>query len=321
MGAKVIGLSLDDRQSHELYNTARICDVCEEITADIRNPKSWENRLIEFKPEVVFHLAAQSLVRPSYEQPIRTFDINVMGTAQVLESLRKIPQLKTVVVATTDKVYKDIQKREPFKESDHLGGHDPYSASKAACEMIISSYRNSFYNSQGISVSSVRAGYVIGGGDWAIDRLIPDAVRAWTSGLELVIRNPRFTRPWQHVLEPLLGYIVLAEKTFESQNLSASFNFGPKNSEVLTVKEIIELAAVRYGNASYRITEELHARHESEWLDLDVSQARIQLGVEARLTIEQSINWTIDWYKDESTGKSARELCSFQIQSFLELAS
>jgi CDP-glucose 4,6-dehydratase len=321
MGAKVIGLSLDDRQSHELYNTARICDMCEEITGDIRNPKSWEKRLSEFEPEIAFHLAAQSLVRPSYEQPIRTFDINVMGTAQVLESLRKIPQLKTVVVATTDKVYRDVHKREPFKESDHLGGHDPYSASKAACEMIISSYKKSFYNDQGISLTSGRAGNVIGGGDWATDRLIPDAIRAWTSGVELVIRNPAFTRPWQHVLEPLLGYLVLAERTFESQNMAASFNFGPLDTGALTVKEVIELAAARYGNAPFRISNEVHAQHESEWLDLDANQARIELGVEARLSTDQSVSWAIDWYKNELAGQSTRELCLSQIHDFLELAS
>jgi len=319
MGAKVIGLSLDDRQSHELYHTARICDVCEEITGDIRNPKSWENRLIEFKPEVAFHLAAQSLVRPSYEQPIRTFDINVMGTAQVLESLRKIPQLKTVVVATTDKVYRDVHKREPFKESDHLGGHDPYSASKAACEMIISSYKKSFYDDQGISLSSGRAGNVIGGGDWAVDRLIPDAIRAWTSGLELVIRNPGFTRPWQHVLEPLLGYLVLAERTFESPNLAGSFNFGPRGNEVLTVKEIADLAADRFGGATSCTANDVHVRHESEWLDLDASKARIQLGVQARLSPKQSVDWTIDCYRDELSGKPMTELCLAQIAAYLNL--
>jgi CDP-glucose 4,6-dehydratase len=320
MGAEVIGLSLDDRQSHELYCTARIDELCESISADIRDPRSWEQRLIEFKPEVAFHLAAQSLVRPSYDDPVSTFEINVTGTAKVLESLRRITQIRTVVVATTDKVYRDVENRQPFKESDHLGGHDPYSASKAACEMVISSYRKSFYDRLKISLSSGRAGNVIGGGDWAIDRLIPDAIRAWSAGKELVIRNPDFTRPWQHVLEPLLGYLVLAEKTFDTQDLVGSFNFGPLDNESLSVQEVIQVASHRFGDAAFRTETNESTKHESEWLNLDAGQARNCLGVEARLSSEQAVNWAVDWYKNELSGKPARELCLAQINAYLELA-
>ena len=320
MGAKVIGLSLDDRQGHELYHTAKIEEVCEVISGDIRNPNSWEQRLIEFKPEVAFHLAAQSLVRPSYDDPISTFDVNFMGTANVLEALRKNSEIRTVIVATTDKVYRDVENREPFKESDHLGGHDPYSASKAACEMVIASYRKSFYNNLQISLSSGRAGNVIGGGDWAEDRLIPDAIRAWSIGEELVIRNPDFTRPWQHVLEPLLGYLVLAERTFETLEVAGSFNFGPPNNESLSVEKIVQLAAHRFGVASFRTATDEWAKHESEWLNLNAEHARTRLGVEARLSSEQAVNWAVDWYKDEMSGKPARELCLAQIGAYLELA-
>jgi len=320
MGAEVIGLSLDDRQDHELYCTAKIDEMCELISGDIRDSRSWEQRLIEFKPEVAFHLAAQSLVRPGYDNPISTFDVNVMGTAKVLESLRKTSEIRTVIVATTDKVYRDVENRMPFKESDHLGGHDPYSASKAACEMVIASYRKSFYNNLQISLSSGRAGNVVGGGDWAVDRLIPDAIRAWSTGEELVIRNPDFTRPWQHVLEPLLGYLVLAEKTFDTQDLVGSFNFGPRTNESLSVQEVIQVASHRFEDVSFRIETDGLAKHESEWLDLEAELARTRLGVEARLSSEQAINWAVDWYKDEMSGKPARELCLAQINAYLELA-
>jgi CDP-glucose 4,6-dehydratase len=317
MGAEVLGLSIDDRQQQELFHVAEINELCTSIVADLTSPKSWEQQILEFSPEVVFHLAAQSLVRTSYDEPVLTFDTNVMGTVNLLERLRHHQNLKSIVVATTDKVYRDVHLRSPFKEDDHLGGHDPYSASKAACEIAVASYKQSFFEQRQIALSVGRAGNVIGGGDWADNRLIPDAIRAWSAGEELVLRNPGHTRPWQHVLEPLLGYLILAERTVMDCELASPFNFGPLGSQQFSVGDIIKLASQHYPGARVSFRPQDDAQHESDWLDLNANRARQLLSVESRLSLEQSIFWTIDWYVRFIDGQSPAHLCEEQITNFL----
>jgi CDP-glucose 4,6-dehydratase len=317
MGAEIMGLSMDDRQSHELFYTAKIDQSCKSIFGDLRQPQEWSQEVLEFSPEIVFHLAAQALVRKSYAEPAATFDINVMGTVNLLEALKNQNELRSIVVTTTDKVYRDVHLRIPFKEDDHLGGHDPYSASKAACEIVVASYRQSYFGNRQIALSTGRAGNVIGGGDWASDRLFPDAIRAWRNGEELLIRNPMYTRPWQHVLEPLLGYLILAERTAELPNIAGSYNFGPRDFEQSSVGRIIELASRRFLGSRFSSEKQVDNPHESDWLDLDARLAKEILSVEPRLTLEDAVNWTIDWYQNSIEGKSSVDMCIEQVDSFL----
>lgn len=318
MGADVLGLSIDDRQAQELFHVARVEKLCTSIFADLREPSLWEQQIQDFSPEIVFHLAAQSLVRPSYDVPVQTFEINVIGTVNLLEALRHHEKIKSIVVATTDKVYRDVHLRSPFREDDHLGGHDPYSASKAACEIVISSYKKSFFEKRQIALSVGRAGNVIGGGDWAVDRLIPDAIRAWSEGKELEVRNPHHTRPWQHVLEPLVGYLILAERTVANPGLASPFNFGPSGAQQTSVGEIIALASQYYSGAQVRFGSLDDSNHESEWLDLNANRARELLSIEPRLSLNQTIAWTINWYTRFLNGESPIELCKSQINDFLK---
>ena len=320
MGAEVLGLSLDDRKPHELFHVANVREACTSLFDDLRQPEKWEQQVLAFAPEVVFHLGAQSLVRLSYDTPVDTFEVNVLGTVNLLETLRRNEKIKSIVIATTDKVYRDVHLRSPFKEDDHLGGHDPYSASKAACEIAVHSYKKAYFEQKLVAVSVGRAGNVIGGGDWAADRLIPDAIRSWKDGLELVVRNPNHTRPWQHVLEPLLGYLVLAERTAVDPEIAAPFNFGPSESGQFSVGEIVKLAADKFPGAQFSFDGHSETRHESEWLDLDANRAREILSVEPRLTLEQSIAWTIDWYLAFLSGQPPMDLCLRQIGEYLSIA-
>ena len=232
MGAKVCGVSLPPQTAPNLFTLASIEALCEESHfCDIRDAKHLENTMAAFQPDIVFHLAAQALVRASYADPLDTFATNVMGTAHLLEAIRLISDVKVALMITTDKVYKNREWIWPYREEDPLGGHDPYSAGKAASEMVIESYYQSFLKHQDKAIASVRAGNVIGGGDWSADRLIPDAIRAWQNKQVLNIRNPEAIRPWQHVLEPLSGYLLLAEKLWQNPEKTGAYNFGPLSSE------------------------------------------------------------------------------------------
>ena len=319
LGAEILGISLDDRKPEDLFVAAGISKNCHEFLCDISNEGIWKAGLIDFQPEVLFHLAAQSLVRVSYENPLSTFRVNVMGTAQVLEASRSIESLQTIIVVTTDKVYRDVQLRQPFVENDHLGGHDPYSASKSAAEIVTSSYVQSFFQSSNVGVSTCRAGNVIGGGDWATNRLIPDAIRAWKRNIPAQVRNPAAVRPWQHVLEPLWGYMTVAELSFENYELATSYNFGPRNSDEVTVAEIMDIAVASYGDVSYSVLEDANSPHESEWIALNSNLARDNLGVEPLLQHYEAVEWTIDWYRKYLSGQDARNLCLDQISEYQRL--
>ncbi|MCD8493827.1 MAG: CDP-glucose 4,6-dehydratase [Alphaproteobacteria bacterium] len=243
LGARICGIALKPDTEPNLFTLARITEGIEHHIEDIRNAEPLAQIIRKFDPDIVFHMAAQPLVRASYRDPLGNFDTNIMGTANVLEALRDCPSARSIVVITTDKVYENLEIPKPYKETDPLGGHDPYSASKAAAEIVTQSYRKSFFAEAGVGLATARAGNVIGGGDWSEDRLIPDAVKAWNAGKTLEIRAPNSVRPWQHVLDPLAGYITLAEKLWtDPAAFSQGWNFGPEKSGAVTVREVIDLA-------------------------------------------------------------------------------
>ena len=317
LGANVTGISLNPNSSPNLYTLLNLEESCNSIICDIRNLESLSTYCKESNPEVIFHLAAQPLVRESYLSPVNTFESNVMGTVNILESMRSLTALRTAVLITTDKVYQETHSPRSYIEEDPLGGHDPYSSSKAASEMIIDSYRKSFLSDCGISVASARAGNVIGGGDWSNDRLIPDAIKAWSLNKALEIRRPDATRPWQHVLEPLHGYLLLTQAISESKNdCSKSYNFGPNIESTKPVKEIITLAKDFFGTGDIRYSETINGPHEADWLSLDITKATNELAFEPRWNLLETIEHTMSWYKNFLDGHDALSLCEHQIEMY-----
>jgi CDP-glucose 4,6-dehydratase len=321
LGAEVTGISLHPNNDPNLFDLANIHNLCNSHFCDIRDAKKLAIFIKKAQPEIVFHLAAQPLVRESYRTPIETFSTNVMGTAHVLDALRGLHSVRAVVMVTTDKVYRNNEWLWPYREDDALGGHDPYSASKAASEIVICSYRDAFLAEQGVAVSSARAGNVIGGGDWSKDRLIPDAVRAWQSGKPLIIRNPYAVRPWQHVLEPLAGYLALATamsrgKLFNGNDLCSAFNFGPGTDGAATVKNTIELARSAYGPGDIDYENYNDGPHEAGSLALETAKARVLLGVMPRWTLPETVQRTMAWYLAQHRGCDARALCEAEIGDY-----
>jgi CDP-glucose 4,6-dehydratase len=242
-----------------------------------------------------------------------------MGTAHVLDALRGQPGARVAVMVTTDKVYRNQEHHLPYREDDTLGGHDPYSASKAASEIVIASYRDGYLKEQGLAVASARAGNVIGGGDWSEDRLIPDAVRAWSIGQTLVIRNRQATRPWQHVLEPLAGYLTLAQLLWQQPELAGAYNFGPYTHEAATVETVVNLACTAYGASLVRHENSCANPHEAGWLALEVAKARLVLGVNPKWRLAESVQRTMAWYKAQHLGLGARNLCEVEIDAYQAL--
>jgi CDP-glucose 4,6-dehydratase len=316
LGADVTGIGLKPITIPSLFESAKIDKYCNSIFCDIRDEKKITKVIHESKPEIIFHLAAQPLVRKSYTNPLETFSTNVMGTANLLDSLRGLNSLRAAVIITTDKVYHNNEWVWPYREDDKLGGHDPYSSSKAASELVIDSFYKSFLKGQGIGLASARAGNVIGGGDWSDDRLIPDTVKSWESGRILEIRNPFAKRPWQHVLEPLLGYIRLAESLALNPILSGSYNFGPLSHEAASVKKVIEIAKSKYLNANTSYSEISNGPHEAGWLALDISKAKHILKFEPRLDLTNAVEMTINWYQNFYEGKNAYDLCIQDINKY-----
>lgn len=319
MGAKVTGISLPPNSTPNLFTLANVAQLINSHFADIRDANAVSNVIKKAEPEIVLHLAAQALVRPGYKDPLGTFATNIMGTANILNSLRGLDSVKAVVAVTTDKVYKNLECIEPYRETDELGGYDPYSASKAASEIVIASYRDSYLAQQGVAVASARAGNVIGGGDWSLDRLIPDAVRAWDSNVPLEIRRPNAIRPWQHVLEPLNGYLVLAEKIYADSTLAGAFNFGPKTNEASTVQAVIKLANQAYGSGDILWGNGSEGPHEAGLLSLEISKAQDVLGIAPRWDLVEAIERTMCWYKQQKNGVSVRLLCESDITAFSSL--
>lgn len=321
LGADVKGYALAPEKDKDLYNQVNGDDLCySSVIEDLRDLQKLHGELIRFEPHFVFHLAAQSLVRRSYEQPADTFMVNTQGTAHILEALRTLEQSCVALMITTDKVYENPERGTPFKEDDKLGGYDPYSASKAAAEIVIESYQRSFFNKNNYhlhkkSVASVRAGNVIGGGDFADDRIIPDIVRAIENNEPVDLRNPASVRPWQHVLEPLGAYLMLAAKMSEqpAEYISA-FNFGPDQNDMLTVEDLTKIFIERFGTGSYNQLQLEGAPHEAKLLLLDSSKAKQAIGWQPQLNATTSIQWTADWYADKEN--SAHDKCMAQIKEY-----
>ena len=257
-------------------------------------------------------------MRASYRDPLGTFSTNMLGTANLLDAIRGVPSIRSAVIVTTDKVYREAAGGAPAAhcETSPLGGHDPYSASKAASEIVVESYRQAFLADAGVAVSSARAGNVIGGGDWSEDRLIPDAMRAWLAGDELFVRRPDAVRPWQHVLEPRAGYLTLAHRTFDDPTLAGAYNFGPPASAVATVREVVSLAHSIFGRGSLVCADAPDGPHESSWLALDASKAETALGVTPRWELREAVDRTVHWYCRYSSHTSASELCHADIDAF-----
>ncbi|MBF0521757.1 MAG: CDP-glucose 4,6-dehydratase [Candidatus Omnitrophica bacterium] len=316
LGAKVIGYSLPQWDNNYLFKETNLAKDIVDQRGDVADFKSLKNVILKYKPQMVFHLAAQPLVRDSYANPKTTFESNALGTVNVLECLREFPFLNKGVIITTDKCYKNKETNKGYKETDELGGHDPYSTSKAVAELIIESYRKSFFAEKGILVASARAGNIIGGGDFSKDRLLPDCIRALKKNQPIKIRNPKSTRPWQFVLEPLYGYLLLGEKLLNNEKQFAqAFNFGPERQSIVPVGKIADLVIKYWGQGRWQDIHTSKDLHETKLLSLNISKAKKELNWHPRLNIKESVEMTVNWYKQENK-QNARALCLNQIQEY-----
>lgn len=320
MGADVCGYALEPDTTPNLYNVLGIEVLLKKsYIADIRDFKKLKAAIESFNPEVVIHMAAQPLVRYSYENPLETYEVNVMGTANLLESLRSVDSVKATVIVTTDKCYDNKEWEWGYRETDSMGGYDPYSSSKGCAELVVSAYRNSFFSNDKLnnSLASARSGNVIGGGDWSDDRLIPDIINACIQNNPLIIRSPNSTRPWQHVLEPLSGYLVLSEALFsQGDKYASSWNFGPNDSENYTVKEISRLLMKEWqADLEEKIVS--NQPHEANFLKLDCSKAKKHLGWHPKWNINQAIGMVVRWHKDFILNKDIKKLTLEQIYEYM----
>lgn len=303
LGAEVKGYALAPQNTFDLYHLLNGDTLCDSVIADLREKQLLIELITDFQPDYIFHLAAQPLVRLSYDIPAETFGVNAIGTANLLDGVRALNKPCQVVLITTDKVYHNYEWIYPYRETDRLGGYDPYSASKACAEIVINSYRNSFFNIKKYTehkkaIAVARAGNVIGGGDWSKDRLVPDIVRALSNDEVIQIRNPDSIRPWQHVLEPLIGYLMLGSKLAQSPELySQAYNFGPDFRDALPVSEMVNTAIKCWGNGRYETAQMLNQPHEAGLLKLDISKAMAEIGWKPKMNAHIAIEQTIDWYK------------------------
>jgi CDP-glucose 4,6-dehydratase len=317
VGAAVTGYSLEPPTTPSLFEETRLEDRIESRHGDVTDADAVAAALHESRPEVVFHLAAQSLVRSSYEEPLLTLRVNVLGTAAVLDALRTTPSVRSAVIVTSDKSYENLERAEPYRESDRLGGRDPYSASKGAAELVTSAWRRSFLADVG--VATARAGNVIGGGDWARDRLVPDCVRALTAGDKARVRRPGSERPWQHVLDPLAGYLLLAERAFDDPTrFGTGWNFGPPEADLRTAASIADAVTGRWGCPGQWVASPDGGPPEATVLRLDASRARRELGWAPRLGIDDAVDWAVEWYRARVDGKDAAALTLDQIARYQE---
>jgi len=304
LGAIVKGYALTPENTNDLYNLVKGDELCDSEISDIRDKEKLSKTVTDFQPDFIFHLAAQPLVRRSYEMPLYTFEVNVSGTAHLLESLRELKKPCSAVIVTTDKVYENREADYAYKESDKLGGYDPYSASKAAAEIVVSSYRDSFFNPADFNqhrkaIATARAGNVIGGGDWATDRIVPDIIRSLQKGEPVIVRNPGAIRPWQHVLEPLSGYLLLGARLVDDPvKYAGAWNFGPAPDDVLTVKELVDQAIYCFGKGRYTTALIPGQKHEAQRLQLDITKAKNEMGWVPGMNAHAAIQLTVDWYKE-----------------------
>lgn len=320
MGAQVYGYALPPETENSHFNLLKLETEITHIEGNLLDYEKLMKTFQDIQPEIVFHLAAQALVRLSYDEPKLTFDSNVTGSVNVLEAIRRTKSIKSVIYVTSDKCYKNKEWIWGYRENDELGGHDPYSASKAAAEIVFSSYLDSFFSkNENIGIASVRAGNVIGGGDWALDRIVPDCIRSIMKDKEIEIRNPYATRPWQHVLEPLSGYMLLAQRLYENPvKFSGSWNFGPSIDSIKTVKELTEKTIEILGKGSISIGPKDKHKHEAGLLHLNCDKSNHQLGWHPVWNFEQTMHITIEWYKDYLKGTNPTALSLKNIHQFME---
>jgi CDP-glucose 4,6-dehydratase len=321
LGAKVSGLSLPPEHS-SLFSTAGMEKLVDNRIADIRELNSVIAIMQEAQPEIVFHLAAQSLVRQSYREPVETYATNVMGTVHVLAAANTVQSVRSVIVVTSDKCYENREWLWAYRENEPMGGHDPYSSSKGCAELVTAAWRKSFCGSEKrrLGIASARAGNVIGGGDWAADRLIPDCIRALSSGQVIAIRNSNSTRPWQHVLDPLCGYLILAERLTDNPNLyGEAWNFGPAEADAQTVGSIADRVVGLWGDKARWERISGDALHEASFLAVDAAKARVRLGWSQTLRLDEGIAWCISWYKKFLAGEPALLLTEQQIDRYSKL--
>lgn len=323
LGAEVHGYALAPPTAPSLFALAKVSDLLSSHRiADVRDAAALAEAMQQVQPEIVIHMAAQALVRDSYKIPLETYAVNVMGTVHLLEAVRGCPSVRAVVNVTTDKCYENREWHWGYRENEAMGGYDPYSSSKGCSELVTAAYRNSFFNpadyaAHGVALASARAGNVIGGGDWADDRLICDCVRALLQGEEILIRNPHSIRPWQHVLEPLSGYLLLAQRLFEEGvRYAQGWNFGPNDSDAKTVEWIVQQLCKGWGKgASYRIDSGTHP-HEATYLKLDCSKAKSQLGWQPRRDLQQALASIVEWTQGYQNGADLKGLCLEQIAAY-----
>lgn len=320
MGAEVKGFSLTPPTQPALFDVAKVGDNMQTEIGDIRNLQQLSQSIRAFNPDVLLHLAAQPLVRLSYKEPVDTYSTNVMGTVNVLEAARHTPNLKSVVIITTDKCYENHEWEWGYRENEPMGGHDPYSNSKGCAELVVSAYRRSFfYTNDTTAVASARAGNVIGGGDWADDRLIPDILRAFEKQQPVIIRNPLSTRPWQHVLEPLSGYLVLAERLYNEGNAFAEgWNFGPKDDDCQSVQWILEKMVKFWGEGARYEWDKSEQPHEANFLKLDCSKAATRLKWHPQWRLADTLEKIVHWHRSWLQGADMQTRCLYEIKGYME---
>jgi CDP-glucose 4,6-dehydratase len=324
LGARVTGYALTPPTDPSFFDTARVAGGMTSHIGDVRDLAALTAAVRQADPAIIIHMAAQSLVRPSYADPVATYSTNVMGTVNVLEAARAQSTVRAIVIVTSDKCYENAGAQREFRENDRLGGHDPYSNSKACAELVAAAYRDSFFTGgqAAAALATARAGNVIGGGDWSADRLIPDAVRAFGAGRPVQLRYPRATRPWQHVLDPLAGYLALAEKLFAAPaGYAEPWNFGPAPDQVMTVANVVDAVAKKWGGgARWEPAPGAHP-HEAQFLGMDAGKAQARLAWQPRLDITQAIDWTVEWYRAWCDGADLKQLSEAQLDRYRSLAA
>ncbi|MDA3834673.1 MAG: CDP-glucose 4,6-dehydratase [Spirochaetales bacterium] len=325
LGANVSGYALAPPTDPSLYDLAKVDGLVDSTIGDVRDAESLQLALLSADPQIIIHMAAQPLVRESYRTPVETYAVNVMGTVHLLDAIRKCSSVKAVVNVTTDKCYENREWHWGYRENEAMGGYDPYSSSKGCSELVTAAYRKSFFNPEeyanhGVAIASARAGNVIGGGDWAEDRLICDCVRALLQGEQIQIRNPNAIRPWQHVLGPLSGYLLLAQKLYEEGvSFAQSWNFGPNDSDAKPVEWIVQRLCADWGEgASFKVDQGEHP-HEAGWLKLDCSKAKVELGWQPRWSLDIAIEKIVEWTCCYRTGGNVTDICLQQINAYQAL--
>jgi CDP-glucose 4,6-dehydratase len=317
-GAEVTGFSQLPNTNPSLFNILNIEKRINSIIGDVRDLESLKETVCIFKPDIVFHLAAQPLIKESYKNPVYTYETNVMGTVNLLEAIRNCESTHSVVNVTTDKVYKNNEWDWGYREIDNLNGFDPYSNSKSCSELVTSSYKNSFFKDTNTAISTARAGNVIGGGDFSDDRIIPDCVRAAIRKEDIIVRNPNSIRPYQHVFEALLGYLFIAEKQYGNKFFEGSYNIGPNEDGCITTAELVDRFCNCWGNATWINKSETNPSHEANLLKLDCSKIKNKIGWKPRMSISEAIDLTVEWNKEYYSGKSVNEFAENQINMYFK---